>query len=912
MAPRPFIPDERRSLRLIFFVSSMLLVGTTVWALWDEAVSRRPWIKYQVRFKQLEYKRVQAQLAQARERLNQPEVQAKLAKLREELRWAEENLKGPAYRAAQRTLRKRQVTFRDINQELQFTKSELDEAYYWYGKAKHEERDLTADLAKVRELEAQVGVLEPRVRAAEEEMLAAKAEVSGFEERVQEVRDKIQEGTKEVRQLEARLQAIADRPLKIHQVVVEGLDKNEFGVPILRVDRCQTCHLGIAQPGFENLPPEDKVFETHPGREVIFGTHPISRFGCSICHQGQGPAIDYHTLVDGRLPDWPHGLTKAYGGDPHFLWDFPMLQGKLVQASCYRCHREETRFELPVKARTPEQSPKLVDIAPALTRGRAMFETLGCHGCHPAEGFKTLPKVGPDLTRIAAKAEPNWLIQWIQNPKSYLPHTRMPNFGLSEAEAKAIAAYLVKASEPGPRVPGTFDRTASAGRGKRLFEQVGCLGCHTMRAVFEETKPRTFFALVGRDFAPDLSNVAAKIKDPEWLFQWLKNPRAFRPATPMPSLRLSDAEASAITAFLLTRGERQPTPRTLLAELQDPERVTEGERLIRKRGCFGCHEIRGFEQAEKIAPELSNFGHKRLLQLSFGDTHIKRTWEAWAFNKLKNPQVYVTDREKLLMPNFGFSDSEIEALRVLLKGFTDTVVPAEFRRGLTAAERNIEAGRRIVRDFNCVGCHIIEARGGDLRHRFPPEKVNEAPPPLVLDPEVLDTGLLSEGEKVQGKWLFSFLKRPVPIRPWLQVRMPTFGLSDAESTRLTEYFVSLAGLQQLYEFVAIEEIPQRMVEAGRKMAGPEYYGCFSCHQRGAQKPEGPPESWAPDLALAYQRLRPEWVVTWLHDPQKIQPGTGMPTFFSGPGSGPPDVLGGDVEKQIQALADYVMSLGAER
>ena len=100
MPRRQFVPDEKRSLRGIFFISSMVLVGTTVWALWDEAVSRRPWIRYQTAFKQLEYQMVEQELEEARARLDQPEVQTRLEKLREELRWAEEARRGPDYQAA--------------------------------------------------------------------------------------------------------------------------------------------------------------------------------------------------------------------------------------------------------------------------------------------------------------------------------------------------------------------------------------------------------------------------------------------------------------------------------------------------------------------------------------------------------------------------------------------------------------------------------------------------------------------------------------------------------------------------------------------------------------------------------------------------------------------------------------------
>ena len=138
MPRREFVPDEKRSLRMVFFVSSMILLGTTVWALWDESVSRRPWVEYQVEFKQLEYEKVQKGLEQARARLQEPSVQAKLAKLREELRWAEEKKKGPDYRAAASEVAQQKTAYRDINQELRFTRSELDEAFYWFDKARHE------------------------------------------------------------------------------------------------------------------------------------------------------------------------------------------------------------------------------------------------------------------------------------------------------------------------------------------------------------------------------------------------------------------------------------------------------------------------------------------------------------------------------------------------------------------------------------------------------------------------------------------------------------------------------------------------------------------------------------------------------------------------------------------------------
>ncbi|MFQ5658643.1 MAG: hypothetical protein ACE5G5_13965, partial [Candidatus Methylomirabilales bacterium] len=193
MPRRAFVPDEKRSLRMIFFISSMVLVGTTVWALWDESVSRRPWIRYQTAFKQLEYNMVLKELEEARARLNQPDTQAKLQKLREELRWAEEAKKGPDYKAAVGDLGREKAAHAEINQELRFTRSELDEAYYWFDKARHEGEDSTGEEAEVRRLQKRESQLVPQVDAAKQSLDEAKARVKKFDRRIREVEDKIKE-----------------------------------------------------------------------------------------------------------------------------------------------------------------------------------------------------------------------------------------------------------------------------------------------------------------------------------------------------------------------------------------------------------------------------------------------------------------------------------------------------------------------------------------------------------------------------------------------------------------------------------------------------------------------------------------------------------------------------------------------
>jgi mono/diheme cytochrome c family protein len=205
-------------------------------------------------------------------------------------------------------------------------------------------------------------------------------------------------------------------------------------------------------------------------------------------------------------------------------------------------------------------------------------------------------------------------------------------------------------------------------------------------------------------------------------------------------------------------------------------------------------------------------------------------------------------------------------------------------------------GKELMDHLHCAGCHLVEVRHVHTNHihNFPK--------------------LYFEGDKVRASWLFSFLKKPYPLRPGIQQRMPDFRLSDEEALAITEYLMTLKDpkASPLPEELKLNGPPTKeSLEAGALLAGPEYLACFKCHPQGDKKPEGRPEEWAPDLSLARQRLNPDWVVRWLLDPQKIQPGTKMPTYFPEEKSGPENILGGNRWKQIAALRDYIFSLGSE-
>jgi len=84
-------------------------------------------------------------------------------------------------------------------------------------------------------------------------------------------------------------------------------------------------------------------------------------------------------------------------------------------------------------------------------RGRATIAALPCGSCHTIAGIRNARGlVGPPLTGIASRSmiagelpnTPENLVHWVQAPKSVEPNTAMPALGLTDQQARDVAAYL--------------------------------------------------------------------------------------------------------------------------------------------------------------------------------------------------------------------------------------------------------------------------------------------------------------------------------------------------------------------------------------------------------------------------------------------------------------------------------------
>ena len=807
--------DETTSYSFLYFLVAGATLFVTLWAFWDDEYTRRGYKEFQDVFYKEQFARAEAEYKTVNENIRDKEQEITAAIASEEAKMSDsdeyEELAEAAWEAQNR--------LDEVTEEQKFAKSHLDEYYYYYKKAMHEGKNFEVQLAKVHDTEKQIqgynpvlAELEHKRDEAEEKLLKFKAEKENLEkELAQLVNDK--------QTLEGTMDYYKPFPFfwrasEILQTVIPSYGKNNFQEITYKVDRCQTCHLAYDDLYYEKF---EEPLKAHPNPEIYIKKHDPLVTGCTWCHKGQGTATAPTEHAHGSH----HEMDQSTGINE------PILLGNLMQANCRNCHAPQVELEG----------------APILSQGKKLFIKLGCHGCHLVDGYQKERKVGPSLLRIASKVDPSWLVRWIKKPKNYLPKTRMPFFSISDDQTLAISAYLWDVSEKGYQVAEKFQGGDPA-KGKKLFETVGCQACHKVNGN-------------GELFGPDLTRIGQKV-NPDWLVSWIRNPDEYNPESIMPNLRLTLDQASDITAYLLQFDQKRPQA-GVEEQLNNPELVKLGETLVRRRGCFACHNIKGMEKEGRIAPELTAFGNKQTRELEFGDSHIPHTWEAWARTKLKNPNAYRTERILDKMPNFELEPDEVEALLVLLKGFNGIKIPQQYQKNYSEEELVIEKGRRLITRYNCRGCHVVERTGGHIQEFL--SSKSQYPPPLEM-------GDYHVGERLKGSWLFSFLKTPTLVRTWMKVKMPTFSFTDKEVRDMTAYFEAMSPSDIKYESDANVGKSRDSIQIGVKIVN--YMDCGKCHDDGAK---------GIDFSVAAQRLKQNWIPKWLKDTREMIPWTKMPSHW---------------------------------
>jgi mono/diheme cytochrome c family protein len=104
----------------------------------------------------------------------------------------------------------------------------------------------------------------------------------------------------------------------------------------------------------------------------------------------------------------------------------------------------------------PDLTLNEIDRVKLTKQGKQLYNTkYGCHGCHSLNDEGGL--VGPALDRAGFRLNPTWIYRWILYPQAMKKHTKMPNLGISEQDAKALTYYLgtLQASKTEKPVPSS-------------------------------------------------------------------------------------------------------------------------------------------------------------------------------------------------------------------------------------------------------------------------------------------------------------------------------------------------------------------------------------------------------------------------------------------------------------------------
>ncbi len=403
-----------------------------------------------------------------------------------------------------------------------------------------------------------------------------------------------------------------------------------------------------------------------------------------------------------------------------------------------------------------------------IERGKQLFETRGCLACHEHQDFQkdvendddsVFPAAhrfrgeneivqGPDLSRLPAKFDPQrnpkgreWLYSWIKEPTRYHARTVMPNLYLDPI-AQKTADGKVEFTDPVDDIVAYLldkEHLKSAGDWQPVAQATTKVDDEALRTLTIEYLRESF-----------------------------------------PERKLEDYYNSGIPESL--RSTLKVAERDLIVpeggQLSDEQRLRYiGRRTIAKYGCFGCHDIPGFEDAKPIGTGLADWGRKDPSKLAF--EHITHYLEhghghaahhakdghdddkheadhhapakaspdeelpvfyeramhhqhrsAFIYQKLKEPRSYDYKKvdnkkynDRLRMPQFPFTPEQREAVITFVLGLVADPPTEKYLYKPNPRQAAILAGKQVLETYNCGGCHILQ--GEKWKLSFAPDTFEE-------------------------------------------------------------------------------------------------------------------------------------------------------------------------------------------
>jgi len=857
----------------------------------------------------------------------------------------------------------------------------------------------------------------------------------------------------------------ASRPDALARAFVSHPDKELLQIHDPEKFGCSSCHWGNGRAS-------TSVEKAHG--ENAFWIHPLfkkenTEAGCNQCHSADRVLQGAPVLTEGKDMFYQRGCVgchryEGFDRESDALTNTRQLVTQLEDQVTANEHESKVAKASSATARSDEEAQRLLAHAESLTVTNSQIEAkidqLNTQARYLMQDQK---KVGPNLKDVRLKLQKEWIPVWLSDPQAFRPGTKMPTFWYLSGdqkmggivpvsqqtdERKAIAAYLWQSAFDG-QIPQ--QQRGDTAHGEELFKTRGCLACHSIGEGEQK---------VGGEFAANLTRVGQK-ESFDYTVRWIHNPRErFAPYCPkehrdltpddyrkhgldyvfdtvkhsrcpndgaelqvqnmtvMPNFRLSEQDSRDIATYLFSL--TQPAAYPDASFMDDPALKEKGRTLIKQYGCAGCHEIRGFEEEQRIGKELTAEGATPLERLDFAlmthkaemgedpDTTVeskgpgKKAPAPWYNHKgffehkLADPGVYDQGKEKdpnehLRMPKPFLKDEWKAALTTFLLGSVGADganVPASYFYDPTDQQKAVQDGWWVVKKYNCMGCHNVQVGQKSILSGLPQYQQNGTLGAISLGLEQLPPGLMTEGARVDPEWLLRFLcdpslsnaseqcrnlggqpaanasggaqpeanigrgsaankqsgpgassqtppasqqsaganaqgvLKPQPgenrngVRTYLRVRMPTFTFSPNELRTLVRFFLAVSAQQEPYIKEQLEPLSEGERDLARSLFTSQAAPCLKCHMTGDATHDQ--TATAPNFLQAGSRLKPDWTFRWLLDPQRIMPGTAMPSelfkrdgerwIFNGPL--PPSAANYDGD-HARLLVRYLLSLTPE-
>lgn len=731
---------------------------------------------------------------------------------------------------------------------------------------------------------------------------------------------------------------LPSRPIRLKQPAMRD-SRPTSAVLLLGVLAAFVCggisHAAPVVPGFERFG-RPAVGAANPAASAEAGLLLLGEFGCVNCHAPQPAAARHLSVKTGpslvgvgsRInPAWVIDYLKQ-PHTSHPSTTMPDVLGHLPD-------REQAATALAhyLAARAPFDDGAFPGASEANAGvGAALYERVGCAVCHGSRlpNAVRLPDQVP-LVKLDRKWSPAALDQFLHNPFAIRSSGRMPALPLGEQDRRHLVASLLgplPESRDDYRDVVAFNGRAWSAAVQRLpaLESLGppaksglvkgfdifALAGHRDGVVVQldgflhAPRDGRYHFVVSSDDGSRITVGDSVVVEHDGIhgasergggidlsagvhpiridyFEWLGQEQLAVDVVVPQGPRLS------LLAWVTPKPDGAPAVRPADAKPLgqdfpiDPSLVERGRDIFTAVGCGNCHEMQDDDGGRTAS---------RMVAKSLAELHAV-------------DRGCLSSDTGAAGPRYGIDQDQRTAIAAALKWLGSAEASQPPTRTL-AIDRAFTA-------LNCYACHERDGKGGvvpavaqldddgePVRKEAARDAVFTSAHAELGDEGRLPPSLTAVGDKLRPEFLRDVLHHGGRDRgAYMQTLMPKWhppvveplATLLADDVRTTTPTPPLAG-----------HSAETIVEQGRHLVGSKALGCIKCHAFAGEKGQS---LGVIDMVRMPHRLRHDWFLAYVADPQRFRPGTRMPaswpegkTFF-------PDILDGTAPGQIEAVWRYL-------